>query len=118
MQQPHENIALAFVRFLIDKQFLAAYQLLSASAQLTISLADLEKNYLAMVGYFKTPANLVKVIEFLSDWPGQLFNDLAWVYVSIDNKSSDAEAVSVTLERCQANAEKSVTIKSIEWGRP
>ena len=118
MQQPRENIALAFAQFLIDKQFLAAYQLLSASAQLKISLADLEKNYLAMVGYFKTPANHVEVIEVLSDWPSKVVDDLAWVYVSIDNKISDAEAVRVTLESCQANAEKSVTIRSIEWGRP
>ena len=118
MQQPHENIALAFAQFLIDQQFLAAYQLLSASSQLKISLADLEKKYLAMVGYFKTPANHLEVIEVLSDWPGKLVDDLAWVYVSIDNGNTDTEAVSVTLESSNASAENLVTIRAIEWGRP
>jgi hypothetical protein len=118
IEQPYENTALNFSNLLINRDFSAAYALLSGSLQQTLSLADLEKTYLNMVGNFDTPANNAEVIETLSDWPGKLANDVAWVYVSIDNKTTDAEAVSVTLESTLVNAQKKVTIRSIEWGRP
>ena len=118
VEEPYENTALNFSNLLINKDFTAAYALLSASAQLTLSLADLEKTYTDMVSNFKTPANNAEVVEALADWPGKLADDVAWVYVSIDNKTTDAEAVSVTLESTLLNAEKTVTIRSIEWGRP
>jgi hypothetical protein len=118
MQLPHENTALNFANFLMQHNFTDAFALLSPSLQNTLSLAELEKTYTSMVSNFKTPPNHIEIVEALSDWPGKLSGDVAWVYVSIDNANTDAEAVSVTLESRNANAENQVTIRAIEWGRP
>lgn len=117
MQLPYENTALNFAHFLIQQHFTDAFALLSPALQNSLSVAELEKTYTKMVSYFKTPPNNAELIEALSDWPGKLSDDVAWVYVSIDNGNTDAEAVSVTLESSNANAENQVTIRSIEWGR-
>lgn len=117
MQQPHENIALAFAQAMVENQFAEAHQLMSTSAQQTLTVVDLEKKYANMAAYFSQPANHVEVIEALSDWPGKLAGDVAWVYVSIDN-GSQAEAVSVTLEQVINSAANEILIREIIWGRP
>jgi hypothetical protein len=117
-QQPHENTALAFANFLLANDFNAAYDLLSPNLQNTLNLAGLENTYVNMVRYFKTPANHAEVIEALTDWPSKLASDVAWVYVSIDNGSDAAEAVSVTLESVQMNGADKVMVRSVQWGRP
>ena len=118
MQPPHENTAINFANLLIEQRFSDAFALLSTALQSNLGLFELEKTYLNMIGYFKTPPNHIEMIEALSDWPGKLSSDVAWVYVSIDNNNTDAEAVSVTLESNSANAKSQVTIRAIEWGRP
>ena len=71
VEEPYENTALNFSKLLINNDFTAAYALLSPSAQLTLSLADLEKTYTDMVSNFKTPANNAEVVEALADWVAQ-----------------------------------------------
>jgi hypothetical protein len=118
MPPPHETIALAFAQHLIDGEFTLAHALLSPTLATQLDLVGLQSAYEDMVGYFAKAANHVEVIEALSDWPGKSASDVAWVYVSIDNSSSHAEAVSVTLESVQNNAQNAVQIRLIEWGRP
>jgi hypothetical protein len=118
MTQPYETTALAFAQHLIDGEFVLAHALLNATLAAQLDLNSLQSAYENMVGYFAMAANHVEVVEALSDWPGKLASDVAWVYVSIDNGSSEAEAVSVTLESVQSNAENVVQIRLIEWGRP
>jgi hypothetical protein len=117
MMQPHETIALAFAQHLIVGEFALAHALLSPTLAAQLDMAALQSTYQSMVSYFATTANHVEVIEALSDWPGKLPSDVAWVYVAIDN-GKDSEAVSVTLESVQSNAENVVQIRLIEWGRP
>jgi hypothetical protein len=118
MTQPYETIALAFAQHLIDAEFALAHALLNPILATQIDQASLQTTYQNMVSNFAPVANHVEVIEALSDWPGKLASDVAWVYVSIDNGSSHAEAVSVTLESTQNNAENAVKIRLLEWGRP
>jgi hypothetical protein len=118
MTQPYETIALAFAQHLIDGEFALAHALLNPVLAMQLDQTSLQTLYENMVSYFAPAANHAEVIEALSDWPGKLASDVAWVYVSIDNGSSHAEAVSVTLENMQNSAENAVQIKLLEWGRP
>lgn len=116
IMQPHETTALAFALHLINGEFAQAHALLSPTLS-TLDVPTLEQTYRKMVSYFTTAANHTEVVEALSDWPGKLATDVAWVYVAIDN-GKDSEAVSVTLEIAQGNAQNAVQIRLIEWGRP
>jgi hypothetical protein len=54
----------------------------------------------------------------LLEWPDKAIDDRAWVYVGIDNSSTEAEAVIVTFKATSVGKKEKLAIGSLEWGRP
>jgi hypothetical protein len=114
----YESLAQEFGQLLVAGEFVKAHRRLTASLRPSLSVAELEATYGDMVRYFQTPPNNAQAIETLLEWPDKAADDRAWVYVGIDNSSTDAEAVIVTFKATSVGKKEKLAIGSLEWGRP
>jgi serine protease inhibitor len=110
---PRGKAALAFAHALMDGDFTAAHNQLSASLKSSLSEETLKKSYEEMIGAYDSPPSLVDLTTTMDVWPDKQQNDIGWAYVTIAGKDW-AEAVTVVIARENG----SPVVRSLEWGRP
>ena len=110
---PRGKAALAFAHALMDGDFTAAHNQLSASLKSSLSEETLKKNYEEMIGAYDSPPSLVDLATTMDVWPDKQQNDIGWAYVTIAGKDW-GEAVTVVI----AMENGAPVVRSLEWGRP
>lgn len=92
-----------------------AHSLLTGKLQQDYSKSGLQQAVEEMISYGSGPIDSVEVLTdyLLTDWPGMMPEDVAWLYVSLAG-GDFLEAVSVVVTKCDSR----LTIRDIEWGRP
>jgi hypothetical protein len=115
------DIALAFARALVAKEYDCASAMLSSSAKSSYPPDVLQKNLEEMIQYSGDesvwPTNVQVVtgadISDMDKWLRKTPQDFGWAYVSVDGDGyCEAVAVMVTDDGGK------LAIREIEWGRP
>ena len=106
----YKYIALQFAEHLVQNKYQDAYNLLSSKLKKEYSPEQLKEKCTKMVDYFHTD-NLTVYIDFvIAEGDAGYENN---IYVPIEEEGNQ-EAISVDVDY----EEKSLCIKSIDWGRP
>lgn len=114
---PQGIVGIAFARALVAGEYEVAYNMLSATLQAALPLAQLREQYESMIEPMiedgGNPPYVEDVITILDDWPTKEFADIGWAYVAIGGDVY-SEAVSVLVMQEHTKH----VIREIQWGRP
>ncbi len=114
MSECVRQIAVAFSSALVDRDFIAAYELLARADRNLYTPDSLEQSYSDMISYFTAPAEVFEELHVDTASPMISDSDLGWVYVSIVDEDGDNEAVSFIV--CDEDGK--TRLRNLEWGRP
>ncbi len=109
----YQEIALAFGRQIVRKEWESARNLLCHDLRASISAKNLEEEVSNMIVYADEELSQAEVITDMEAWPDKKEDDIGWAYVALSGDSfSEAVAVIVKQE------DNRLVIRSLEWGRP
>jgi len=109
----YTKIAFDFASALANNDFKKAHSLLCQDRQEEWTELWLKNNYKAMIEYGEGAANVVEVMEIMTDWPARKASQVMWVYVAIAGDDF-SEAVTVIISENNGISR----IQEIEWARP
>lgn len=109
----HEKLALKFGQHIVQREWEAAYSLLSSDLQSTTSPRNIEHEIRSMTAYADDQISEAEVVIAMEEWPDKKDNDIGWVYVSLSGRTF-SQGVTIVVEEQKSN----LTIRSLEWGRP
>lgn len=110
---PQGKIVFEFATALVAGEFEKAHGLLVESLKANWPAESLREEYTEMVAYGESPANYVKVMTVLEEWPDKRMGDIGWAYAAIAGEGF-SEAVAVVV--CDESGKH--LVREIEWGRP
>lgn len=111
-QMPYKKVAIEFASYLVDKEFVKAFNMLTKKQQEKYTPKLLERKMKNMTSYFDNPENIFVGKEFVLDEVTFYYDD-SFIYVPIE-EDGNSEAVYVELIK----EDEVILIGNIEWGRP
>ncbi len=115
------DIALAFARALVAKEYESASAMLSSTVMSSYPPEVLQKNMEEMIQFAgdecQWPTGVQVItgadVSDMDKWMRKTPQDFGWAYVSVDGNGY-CEAVAITVSDDEGN----LAIREIEWGRP